>query len=151
MKAKILLLSKNDSSTARLSQALSRADYEVRSFADEKQGLHFFHGTPIDAVILDLVNDWRTARRLKEMNQFIPVICVSNEEQIDSAHDWADASITRPVELGNLLGLLDRFVKETVEERLERVCGDDQACRFVASFYTPFLNRLEQAWELNEA
>ena len=53
--------------------------------------------------------------------------------------------------MGDLFGLLDRFINETVEERLERVCGNDQVCRFAAGFYTPLFNRLEQRREFNES
>ena len=150
MNRSILIISKNETAMARLSRALRHGNYEVTAVNDEKEALHFFHGTPVDAVILDLSDDSRTARRLKEMNQFVPVICLVNQAHVDSAGEWADASITRPVEIGNLLGLLDRFVNETAEKRLERVCGNDQSCRYAAGFYTPFFNRLEQRREFNE-
>ena len=150
MNRSILLISKNETAMARLSRALRHGNYEVTAVCDEKKALHFFHGTTVDAVIVDLSDDSRTAKRLKEMNQFVPVICLVNRANADSAGEWVDAWITRPVEIGNLLRLLDRFVNETVEERLERVCGNDQSCRFAAGFYTPFFNRLEQRREFND-
>ena len=81
MKQSILLLSKNETTNARLARALRQGDYEVFPTSDEKAGLYFFHGHPVDAVILDMRHDWRTARRLKEMNQFVPVICIAEKGQ----------------------------------------------------------------------
>ena len=105
---------------------------------------------PVDLVVLDLnleqEDGWAVFEAMKELNPFVPTVVTTTEfdqrEQAIAA--GAEALIEKPMDVPVFLGIVEELLAESSEKRLERVCGDDDYCRYVAGYLAPFLSQLDE-------
>jgi hypothetical protein len=83
---------------------------------------------------------------MKELNPFVPTIVITAEfdQRGNAIGAGAEALIEKPMDVSEFLEIVQDLLNETSEKRLERVCGDDAHCRFVAGYHASYLRRLDE-------
>jgi DNA-binding NtrC family response regulator len=150
MKTKILVIDDNDSVRASLVKLLEMEDYEVVQARNGSEGIDIFQSSSVDLVVLDVnlaeENGWSVFETMKELNPFVPTIVITAEfdQRQNAVAAGAEALIEKPMDVAAFLEIAQELLAETSHKRLERVCGDDEYCRFVAGYYAPYLSRLDE-------
>jgi DNA-binding response OmpR family regulator len=104
----------------------------------------------VDLVVLDVnlaqENGWSVFEEMKELNPFVPTIVITAEfdQRGNAIGAGAEALIEKPMDVPAFLEIVQNLLDETSAKRLERVCGDDAYCRFVAGYLAPYLRRLDE-------
>jgi DNA-binding NtrC family response regulator len=150
MKPKILVIDDDNSVRASLVKLLEMEGYELVHARNGPEGIDVFRSCPMDLVVLDVnlaeESGWSVFEELKELNPFVPTIVITAEfdQRGNAVRAGAEALIEKPMDVSAFLATVQDLLAETSEKRLERVCGDDEYCRFVAGYYAPYLSRLDE-------
>ena len=150
IKAKLLILDDDDAVRASLVKVLEMEGFEVLQASNGLDAIDFFRTCRVDLVVLDVnleeENGWSVFEAMKELNPFVPTVVITAEfDQREIAMGaGAEALIEKPMEVSVLLGIVRDLLAESSEQRLERVCGNDEYCRYVAGYHAPFLTQLDQ-------
>lgn len=150
MKPKILILDDDNSVRASLVKVLEMENYEVLQAKTAAQAIGLFRSSTVDLVVLDVgvedKNGWSVFEKMKELNPFVPTIVITAEfdQRENAIAAGAEALMEKPMDVPAFLGIVRNLLEETSANRLERVCGDDEYCRFVAGYYAPYLNRPDE-------
>ena len=150
MKPKILILDDDNSVRASLVKVLERENYEVLQAKNAAQAINTFRSSPVDLVVLNVgledENGWSVFEKMKELNPFVPTIVITAEfdQREHAIAAGAEALMEKPMDVPAFLGIVRDLLDETSAKRLERVCGDDEYCRFIAGYFAPYLHRLDE-------
>jgi DNA-binding response OmpR family regulator len=150
MKTKILVIDDDHSVRASLVKLLEMEDYEVVEAGNGAEGIDIFRSSSLDLVVLDVNlaegNGWSVFETMKELNPFVPTIVITAEfdQRENAVAAGAEALIEKPLDVAGFLEIVHNLLTETSDKRLERVCGDDEYCRFVAGYHAPYLSRLDE-------
>ena len=150
MKTKILVLDDDDSVRASLVKLLEMEGHDVSEATNAEQAVELFRSCPVDLVVLDVnlheENGWSIFETMKELNPFVPTVVITTEfdQRGNAVVAGAEALIEKPIDVPAFLEIVRDLLDETSEKRLERVCGDDDYCRFVAGYHAPYLSRLDE-------
>jgi len=150
MKTKILVLDDDDSVRASLVKLLEMEGHDVLQATDGEQAIELFRSCSVDLLVLDVnlqeKNNWSVFETMKELNPFVPAIIITAEldQRGNAIVAGAEALIEKPFDASAFLEVVHDLLAETSEKRLERVCGDDEYCRYVAGYYAPYLSRLDE-------
>jgi DNA-binding response OmpR family regulator len=136
-KPKLLLVDDDRSVRESMTRLLRMEHYEVLPARDGVEAIERFRSNTVDLVVLDLnlgsESGWQVCQRMTELNPYVPTIIVTAEfEQREEAMAaGVEALIEKPIEVGVFLELVRELLAETSAQRLNRVCGDRQYCRYV--------------------
>jgi len=150
MKPKLLLIDDDHSVRESLRKLLEAENYDVYPAVDGIDALDQFKTKPSDLVILDLNlgtgDGWKIFRTMAELNPFVPTVIITAEfdQREDAVAAGVEALIEKPINVPVFLKIISDLLAETGEQRLERVCGNDEYCRYVARHYEPFLKLLNE-------
>jgi hypothetical protein len=83
---------------------------------------------------------------MTEMNPFVPTVIITAEfDQHERAvAAGVEALIEKPIDVPVFLKIISELLAETSQQRLERACGDDKYCRYVARHYESLLKLLNE-------
>lgn len=120
--SKILLVEDNQYSREMLSKRLQRADFEVVSAVDGREGIDMARVERPDVILMDLdlpeIDGWEAIRRLKanEITHAMPIIALtahSSPRDLKKAVECGcDQYETKPVMFGRLLGKIQGCLKQ---------------------------------------
>ena len=150
MKTKILVLDDDRSVRASLAKVLEMEDYDVLEASTGADAIDIYRSYPVDLVVLDVnleeEDGWAVFEAMKEVNPFVPTVITTTEfDQREKAiAAGAEALIEKPMDVPMFLRIVEDLLNESSEQRLERVCGDDDYCRYVAGYLAPFLSQLDE-------
>src|SRR5688572_18915400 len=150
MKPKILVLDDDRSVRGSLVKVLEMEEYEVLQPSNGSAAIEMFRSGPIDLVVLDVdledENGWAVFEAMKDLNPFVPTVVTTREsDQREKAiAAGAESLIEKPMDVPIFLQIVQDLLTESSEQRLERVCGDDDYCRYVAGYHAPFLSQLDE-------
>ena len=150
MKPKILMLDDDRSVCASLVKVLEMENYDVLEASTGADAIDIFRSCPVDLVVLDVnleeEDGWAVFEAMKELNPFVPTVITTTEfDQREKAiAAGAEALIEKPMDVPVFLRIVQDLLNESSEQRLERVCGDDDYCRYVAGYLAPFLSQLDE-------
>lgn len=150
MKAKILVLDDDHSVRASLAKVLEMENYDVLQASNGSAAIDIFRFCPVNLVVLDVnleaENGWRIFERMKELNPFVPTVVTTAEfdQRENAAAYGAEALIEKPMDVSVFLGVVEELLAESSEQRLGRVCGDDEHCRYLAGYHAPYLRQLDE-------
>jgi DNA-binding NtrC family response regulator len=150
MKTKILVIDDDASVRASLVKLLEMQDYEVLEAGNRAEAINIFRCSSVDLVVLDVnreeENGWSVFERMKELNPFVPTVAITADfdQRGNAIVAGAEALIEKPLDVSVFLEVVRDLLAETSQERLERVCGDDEYCRFVAGYHAPYLRRFDE-------
>jgi CheY-like chemotaxis protein len=118
--SKILLVEDNEMNRDMLSRRLIRKGFEVIIAVDGQAGVDMASSTNPDIILMDLslpvIDGWEATRRIKadSATQGIPVIALTahamegdEQKALDAGCDDYD---TKPINLKNLLGKIEKFI-----------------------------------------
>ena len=154
MKTKILVIDDDHSVRASLVKLLEMEDYHVFQARNGAEAIDIFRSSSLDLVVLDVnlaeENGWSVFETMKELNPFVPTIVITAEfdQRENAVVAGVEALLEKPLDVAAFLEIVQDLLAETSEKRLERVCGDDEYCRFVAGYYAPYLSRLDERHSL---
>jgi DNA-binding response OmpR family regulator len=129
---------------------LEMENYDVGKARNGLEGIEMFRCSSPDLVVLNVnlaeENGWSVFETMKELNPFVPTIVITAEfdQRPNAVAAGAEALIEKPLDVAGFLEIVQGLLAETSDKRLERVCGDDEYCRFVAGYYAPYLSRLDE-------
>ena len=150
MKPKLFLIDDDHSVRESLRKLLEAENYDVYPAVDGIDALDHFKTKPSDLVILDLNlgtgDGWKVFRTMAELNPFVPTVIITAEfdQREHAVAAGVEALIEKPINVPVFLKIISDLLAETSEQRLERVCGNDEYCRYVARHYEPFLKLLNE-------
>jgi len=150
MKPTLLVVDDDHSVRKSLIKLLEMEDFEVLSARDAEEAIALFSCSSVDLVVLDVnlgeESGWKVFERMKELNPFIPTMVITAEfdQRAIAIAAGAEALIEKPMDVPAFLRIVRDLLAETNKERLARVCGDDEYCRFVAGYYAPFFRHLDE-------
>jgi len=150
MKPKLLVVDNDPSVRQSLTKLAEMEDFAVLSARDAEGAIDLFSCGLADLVVLDLNlgedSGWKVFEKMKELNPFVPAIIITadpDQREIAIAAG-AEALIEKPMDVAAFLRIVRDLLAETSEERLARVCGDDEYCRYVAGYHAPFFRHLDE-------
>ena len=150
MKPKILVLDDDHSVRASLVKVLEMEDYEVLQASNGTAAIDIFRSCAVDLVVLDVnleeEDGWSVFEAMKELNPLVPTVVTTTQfdQRENAIAAGAEALIEKPMDVPVFLGIVQDLLTESSEQRLERVCGDDEYCRYVAGYHAPFLRQLDE-------
>jgi CheY-like chemotaxis protein len=153
MKPKILVLDDDRSVRASLVKVLEMEHYDVLEASTGVDAIDIFRSCPVDLVVLDVnlaeENGWVVFEAMKKLNRFLPTVITTTEfDQREKAMAaGAEALIEKPMDVPVFLRIVQDLLNEPSEQRMERVRGDDDYCRYVAGYLAPFLSKLDERHE----
>lgn len=148
MKPKLLLVDDDHSVRESLQKLLLAEHYDVYPAYDAIGAIEHFKANRIDLVILDINlgrdNGWQVFETMTAINPFVPTIIITAEwgQQERAVTLGVEGLIEKPIDVPVFLKMIRDLLAETTEERLNRICGDDEYCRYVAGHYEPYLRKL---------
>ena len=148
MKPKLLLVDDDHSVRESLQKLLVAEHYEVYPAYDAIGAIEHFESERIDLVILDINlgtdNGWNVFEKMTTINPFVPTIIITAEwgQQERAVTLGVEGLIEKPIDVPVFLKMIRTLLAETTEERLNRICGDDEYCRYVARHQEAYLGRL---------
>ena len=150
MKLKLLVVDDDCSVLESLKKLLEAESYEVHPARNGADARNSFRANPADLVVLDLnlgTDDGREVfQTMAEVDPFVPVVIITAEfdQRQRAVAAGVGALIEKPIDVPAFLKVISDLLTETSEQRLERVCGDDKYCRYLARHYEPFLKLLNE-------
>jgi CheY-like chemotaxis protein len=150
MKPKILVLDDDRSVRASLVKVLEMENYDVLEASSGVDAVDIFRSCPVDLVVLNVNleedDGWTVFEAMKELNPFVPTVITTTEfDQREKAiAAGAEALIEKPMDVLVFLRIVQDLLNESSEQRLERVCGDENYCRYVAGYLAPFSSHLDE-------
>jgi DNA-binding response OmpR family regulator len=114
--------------------------------------IDIFRSCPTDLVVLDVnlqeENGWTVFETMKELNPYVPTVVITAEydQRGNAVVAGAEALIEKPMDVSVFLGIVRDLLTESSEQRLERICGNDEYCRYVAGYHAPFLTQLDERY-----
>jgi len=139
MSQKVLVVDDDTSVRESLRKVLVDAGYEVALAANDLEALEKFENGDIDLLLLDLglpiKNGWDAFERITSEAPVLPIIIITGQS---NPHDTAVAAgvgaiMEKPLEVTDLLDMMQKLLAEPVEARLLRLCGQGQNRRPVPS------------------
>ena len=152
MKPKLLVVDDDHSVRESLKKLLETEHYDVHPARDGVDALDYFKSNPTDLVVLDLnlgMDDgWKVFHTMAELNPFVPTVIITAEfdQRERAVAAGVEALIEKPIDVPVFLKIISDLLAETSEQRLERVCGDDKYCRYVAGHYESLLRLLNERY-----
>jgi CheY-like chemotaxis protein len=149
-KPKLLVVDDDHSVRESLKKLLETEHYDVHPARDGVEALDYFRSSPTDLVVLDLNlgtdDGWKIFHTMAELNPFVPTVIITAEfdQRERAVAAGVEALIEKPIDVPVFLKIISDLLAETSEQRLERVCGNDEYCRYVARHYEPFLSLLNE-------
>lgn len=110
-----------------LHKVLVAEGYEVCPAADGDEAIRLFSQREIGMLLLDLnlpdTNGWETFERLTSANPCLPVVVITGREHQFEVADAAGAGalFEKPLDVPQLLQTIRELLRETPEQRLERI------------------------------
>jgi len=150
MKPKLLVVDDDHSVRESLKKLLETEHYDVHPARDGVDALDYFKSNPTDLVVLDLNlgtdDGWKVFHTMTELNPFVPTVIITAEydQRERAVAAGVEALIEKPIDVPVFLKIISDLLAETNQQRLERVCGDEKYCRYVARHYEPFLRMLNE-------
>ena len=150
MKPKVLVVDDDHSVRESLAKLLEAEHYDVHPARDGVDALDYFKSNSTDLVVLDLNlgtdDGWEVFHTMAELNPFVPTVIITAEfdQRKRAVAAGVEALIEKPIDVPAFLKIISDLLAETSEQRLERVCGDDEYCRYLARHYEPFLKLLNE-------
>lgn len=150
MKPKLLVVDDDHSVRESLRKLLEAEHYEVHTARGGVDALDYFTFNSTDLVVLDLNlsadDGWEVFHTMAEVNPFVPTIIITAEsdQQRRAVAAGVEALIEKPIDVPAFLKTIRDLLAQTNEQRLERVCGDDKYCRYLARHSEPFLKLLNE-------
>jgi DNA-binding NtrC family response regulator len=150
MKPKLLLVDDDDSVRDSLTKLLAKENLDVLPARDAAEALELFRSNAVSLIVLDVNlrpdGGWKVFERMTEINPFVPTVIITAEfDQRDRAvRAGVEALIEKPIDVPIFLKTIRDLLTETSEQHLERVCGDDAYCRYVARKYATLLHLHEE-------
>jgi DNA-binding response OmpR family regulator len=128
MNGKILIIEDNQDICDMLTDALSKADYEVMSASTGIDGINSLQSTDYDLVLLDIMLPYKSGDEiLRELRTFsdIPVIVISAKDMVSTKVDLlrlgADDYITKPFDINEVLARVESNLRRYKSKRDEPV------------------------------
>ena len=149
-KPKLLVVDDDHAVRESLRKLLEAEHYNVHTAHGGIDALNHFTFNSIDLVVLDLNlsadDGWEVFHMMAETNPFVPTIIITAEsDQLERAvAAGVEALIEKPIDVSSFLKTISDLLAQTSEQRLERVCGDDKYCRYIARHSEPFLKLLNE-------
>jgi len=112
--------------------------------------LGYFTFNSTDLVVLDLKlgadDGWEVFHMMSEVNPFVPTIILTAEsgQRSRAIAAGVEALIEKPIDVPAFLKIIGDLLAEASERHLERICGDDKYCRYLARHSEPFLKLNER-------
>jgi DNA-binding response OmpR family regulator len=150
MKPKILIIDDDQVIRASLVKVMERKGYELLQACNGADAIDIFRSSAVDLVVLDVnlkdEDGWSILEAMKELNSFVPIVITTREfDQREKAiAAGAEALMEKPMDVSVFLRIVQNLLSESSEQRLERVCGNDDYCRYVAGYLAPFLSQLDE-------
>jgi len=150
MKPKLLVVDNDHSVRESLRKLLEAEHYDVHAARNGVDALDYFRSSSIDLVVLDLNlatdDGWKVFHTMAELNPFVPTVIITAEfdQRALAVAAGVEALIEKPIDVPAFLKIIRDLLAETSEQCLERVCGDDEYCRYVARHYESFLRLLNE-------
>ena len=150
MKLKLLVIDDDHSVRESLKKLLETEHYDVHPARDAVDALDHFRSNPTDLVVLDLNlgtdDGWKVFHTMAELNPFVPTVIITAEfdQRERAVAAGVEALIEKPIDVPVFLKIISDLLAETSEQRLERVCGNEEYCRYVARHYEPFRRLLKE-------
>ena len=150
MKPKLLVVDNDRSVRESLGKLLEAEHYDVHPAQDGVDALDYFKSHSTDLVVLDLNlgadDGWKVFHAMAELNPFVPTVIITAEydQRERAVAAGVEALIEKPIDVPVFLKIISDLLAETSEQRLERVCGNEEYCRYVARHYEPFLRLLKE-------
>lgn len=144
MNPKLLVVDNDHSVRESLTKLLTTENYDVLPARDGLEALKLFRSNPVNLVVLDVnlgsPDGWSVFDRMTEANPYVPTIITTGEfgQRDRAVIAGAEALIEKPIDVPIFLKTIRDLLAETREQRLERVCGDDAYCRYVARDYAAY-------------
>lgn len=148
--AKLLVVDDDHAVRESLRRLLEAEHYDVQTARDGTDALDQFKSKGPDLVILDLNlgehDGWKVFQAMMDVNPFVPTIIITAEfdQHEHAVAAGVEALVEKPIDVPVFLETIRELLTETSEQRLERVCGDDAYCRYVASKYATLLDLHEE-------
>lgn len=145
---KLLLVDDDHSVRESLQKLLIAEHYDVYPASDVIGAMEHFKTERIDLVILDINlgtdNGWNVFEKMTAINPFVPTIIITAEwgQQERAVTLGVEALVEKPIDVLAFLKMIRSLLAETKEERMKRICGDDEYCRYVAGHHETFLRSL---------
>ena len=133
-----------------LKKLLETEHYDVHPARNAVDALEHFRSNQTDLVVLDLnlgtYDGWKVFHTMAAQNPFVPTVIITAEfdQRERAVAAGVEALIEKPIDVPVFLKIISDLLAETSEQRLERVCGDDEYCRYVARHYEPLLSLLNE-------
>ncbi|HEY9509345.1 MAG TPA: response regulator [Verrucomicrobiae bacterium] len=137
IKPKLLLVDDDRSVRESMTQLLRLEKYDVLPARDGLEAIEQFCVHDVNLVVLDLnlgsESGWEVFQRMTELNPYVPTIVVTAEfEQREQAMAaGVEALIEKPIEVPAFLEIVSELLAETSAQRLHRICGDRDYCRYL--------------------
>jgi len=150
MKPKLLVVDDDHSVRESLKKLLETEHYDVHPARNAVDALEHFRSNQTDLVVLDLnlgtYDGWKVFHTMAAQNPFVPTVIITAEfdQRERAVAAGVEALIEKPIDVPVFLKIISDLLAETSERRLERVCGDDEYCRYVARHYEPLLSLLNE-------
>jgi len=141
MKPKLLVVDNDHSVRESLRKLLEAEHCDVHAARNGVDALDYFRSSSIDLVVLDLNlatdDGWKVFHTMAELNPFVPTVIITAEfdQRALAVAAGVEALIEKPIDVPAFLKIIRDLLAETSEQCLERVCGDDEYCRYVARHY----------------
>jgi CheY-like chemotaxis protein len=143
--AKLLVVDDDHSVRESLRKLLEAEHYDVHTAKAGVDALDYFTFNSTDLVVLDLNlstdDGWEVFHTMAEVNPFVPTIIITAEsdQRRRAVAVGVEALIEKPIDVPAFLKIIRDLLAETSKGRLERICGDDRYCRYLATHSEPFL------------
>lgn len=150
MKKQILIVDDDASVRQSLRKVLVDAGYDVRLAADGEAAVRQFEAGRVDLMLLDIGlpmrDGWETFEELTTKAPVLPIIIITGHaNQYDIAvAAGVGALMEKPLDVPELLRVMDELLIESQETRLRRLCGYSQDTRYVLSDSARFLQQLRE-------
>ena len=150
MKPKLLVVDDDHSVRESLKKLLETEHYDVHPARNAVDALEHFRSNQTDLVVLDLNlgtdDGWKVFHTMAAQNPFVPTVIITAEfdQRERAVAAGVEALIEKPIDVPVFLKIISDLLAETSERRLDRVCGDDEYCRYVARHYEPLLSLLNE-------
>jgi CheY-like chemotaxis protein len=150
IKPRLLVIDDDYSVLESLKKLLESEHYDVHPARDGVEALESFKSNTPDLVVLDLnlgtEDGWNVFNRMTQTNPFVPTVVITAEfdQRERAVAAGVEALIEKPIDVPVFLEIISQLLAETHQQRLNRVCGDDEYCRYVARPYELFVRRLNE-------
>lgn len=139
MKKKILIIDDDASVRKSLGKVLEEEGYQIMLAANGRDAIEQFESGSVDLLLLDIglpiQNGWDSFERITGQALVCPIIMVVGKA---NPCDMAVAAglgalMEKPLDVSQLLQLMEALLAESPEARLQRLCGSGHDAHFLHS------------------